>query len=40
VLGTVPHANRSDLDNALAAAERGFHNWCRRSTTRGCRPAC
>jgi len=26
-IGTVPHANESDLDEALAAAERGFAVW-------------
>ncbi|KAA2211482.1 NAD-dependent succinate-semialdehyde dehydrogenase [Teichococcus oryzae] len=26
-IGTVPHANEADLDEALAAAERGFHTW-------------
>jgi succinate-semialdehyde dehydrogenase/glutarate-semialdehyde dehydrogenase len=31
VLGTVPHATRSDLDNALAAAEHGFRIWSRIS---------
>lgn len=31
VLGTVPHATRSDLDNALAAAEHGFRVWSRTS---------
>ncbi len=31
VLGTVPHANRTDLDNALAAAEQGFRIWSRTS---------
>lgn len=25
--GTVAHADRADLDRALAAAERGFHTW-------------
>jgi succinate-semialdehyde dehydrogenase / glutarate-semialdehyde dehydrogenase len=29
VLGTVPHATRSDLDDALAAAEQGFKIWSR-----------
>lgn len=29
VLGTVPHATRSDLDDALAAAEQGFRLWSR-----------
>jgi succinate-semialdehyde dehydrogenase / glutarate-semialdehyde dehydrogenase len=29
VLGTVPHATRSDLDNALAAAQDGFKLWSR-----------
>jgi succinate-semialdehyde dehydrogenase / glutarate-semialdehyde dehydrogenase len=27
VVGTVPHATRADLDDALAAAERGFQIW-------------
>jgi succinate-semialdehyde dehydrogenase/glutarate-semialdehyde dehydrogenase len=27
VLGTVPHATTADLDDALAAAERGFNIW-------------
>ncbi|MSQ55698.1 MAG: NAD-dependent succinate-semialdehyde dehydrogenase [Betaproteobacteria bacterium] len=27
VLGTVPHATRADLDDALAAAEKGFKTW-------------
>jgi succinate-semialdehyde dehydrogenase/glutarate-semialdehyde dehydrogenase len=31
ILGTVPHANRSDLDDALSAAERGFQIWSRTS---------
>jgi succinate-semialdehyde dehydrogenase/glutarate-semialdehyde dehydrogenase len=31
VLGTVPHATRADLDDALAAAERGFKVWSRTS---------
>ena len=26
-IGTVAHASRGDLDDALAATERGFHNW-------------
>src|ERR1700761_1379044 len=29
VLGTVPHASRADLDDALAAAEAGFKIWSR-----------
>ena len=29
VLGTVPHATRADLDDALAAAEQGFRVWSR-----------
>ncbi|MGD9805055.1 MAG: NAD-dependent succinate-semialdehyde dehydrogenase [Hyphomicrobiaceae bacterium] len=29
VLGTVPHATKADLDDALAAAERGFKIWSR-----------
>jgi succinate-semialdehyde dehydrogenase/glutarate-semialdehyde dehydrogenase len=31
VLGTVPHATRSDLDAALEAAEKGFKVWSRTS---------
>ena len=31
VLGTVPHATRADLDDALAAAEKGFKVWSRTS---------
>jgi len=31
VLGTVPHATQADLDNALAAAEKGFKIWSRTS---------
>jgi succinate-semialdehyde dehydrogenase/glutarate-semialdehyde dehydrogenase len=31
VLGTVPHARRTDLDDALAAAEDGFRLWSRTS---------
>lgn len=31
VLGTVPHATRTDLDDALAAAEHGFQVWSRTS---------
>lgn len=31
VNGTVAHAERADLDRALAAAERGFHVWRRTS---------
>lgn len=27
VIGTVPHATRADLDDALDAAQRGFHVW-------------
>lgn len=27
VIGTVPHATRADLDDALAAAQRGFQVW-------------
>ena len=26
-IGTVAHADRADLDRALAAAEKGFHVW-------------
>ena len=29
VIGTVPHATKADLDDALAAAERGFAVWRR-----------
>ncbi len=31
VLGTVPTATRADLDDALAAAERGFKLWRKTS---------
>src|ERR1700749_4023307 len=31
VLGTVPHATRADLDDALAAAEKGLKGWSRTS---------
>jgi succinate-semialdehyde dehydrogenase / glutarate-semialdehyde dehydrogenase len=31
VLGNLPHAGRSDLDDALAAAEQGFRIWSRTS---------
>jgi succinate-semialdehyde dehydrogenase/glutarate-semialdehyde dehydrogenase len=31
VLGTVPHATKADLDDALAAAEKGFKIWSRMS---------
>jgi succinate-semialdehyde dehydrogenase / glutarate-semialdehyde dehydrogenase len=31
VLGIVPHASRSDLDDALDAADRGFKLWSRTS---------
>jgi succinate-semialdehyde dehydrogenase/glutarate-semialdehyde dehydrogenase len=31
VLGTVPHATRADLDDALEAAEKGFKIWSRTS---------
>jgi succinate-semialdehyde dehydrogenase / glutarate-semialdehyde dehydrogenase len=34
VLGTVPHATREDLDNAVAAAERGFKVWSRTSPSK------
>ena len=30
-IGTVAHASRADLDDALDAAERGFHDWRERS---------
>jgi succinate-semialdehyde dehydrogenase/glutarate-semialdehyde dehydrogenase len=31
VLGTLPHATKADLDDALAAAEKGFKVWSRTS---------
>ncbi|KLI65275.1 NAD-dependent succinate-semialdehyde dehydrogenase [Aurantiacibacter marinus] len=31
VLGTLPHATPADLDRALEAAQRGFHEWRRTS---------
>jgi succinate-semialdehyde dehydrogenase/glutarate-semialdehyde dehydrogenase len=31
VLGTVPHATKADLDDALAAAEKGFKIWSNTS---------
>lgn len=31
VIGTVPHATRADLDDALLAAEQGFRVWSRTS---------
>ena len=31
VLGTLPHATRANLDDALAAAEQGFKSWSRTS---------
>jgi succinate-semialdehyde dehydrogenase/glutarate-semialdehyde dehydrogenase len=34
VLGTVPHASRTDLDDALAAAEDGFRLWSRTAPTK------
>jgi succinate-semialdehyde dehydrogenase/glutarate-semialdehyde dehydrogenase len=34
VLGTVPHATRADLDDALAAAEQGFRLWSRTAPSR------
>jgi len=34
VLGTVPHATRADLDDALAAAEQGLKVWSRTSPAR------
>jgi succinate-semialdehyde dehydrogenase/glutarate-semialdehyde dehydrogenase len=34
VLGTVPHASRGDLDDALAAAEDGFRLWSRTPPAR------
>jgi succinate-semialdehyde dehydrogenase/glutarate-semialdehyde dehydrogenase len=27
IIGTVPHATTADLDDALAAAERGYRIW-------------
>lgn len=33
-LGTVPHARRADLGDALAAAEQGFRIWSRTSPAR------
>ena len=38
VLGTVPHATMADLDDALAAAERGFRIW--RATAPAKRACC
>jgi succinate-semialdehyde dehydrogenase/glutarate-semialdehyde dehydrogenase len=40
VLGTVPHATRSDLDNALAAAEQGFRVWSRTSPAKRAEMIC
>jgi succinate-semialdehyde dehydrogenase / glutarate-semialdehyde dehydrogenase len=34
ILGTVPHAARADLDDALTAAEEGFRVWRRTSPAR------
>jgi succinate-semialdehyde dehydrogenase/glutarate-semialdehyde dehydrogenase len=34
VLGTVPHATRADLDDALAAAEQGFRVWSRTAPSK------
>jgi succinate-semialdehyde dehydrogenase/glutarate-semialdehyde dehydrogenase len=34
VLGTVPHASRTDLDDSLAAAEQGFKVWSRTAPSR------
>jgi succinate-semialdehyde dehydrogenase / glutarate-semialdehyde dehydrogenase len=34
VLGTVPHATRADLDDALAAAEQGFRLWSRTAPSK------
>lgn len=31
-IGTVAHADKSDLDRALEAAERGFRTWCKLSS--------
>lgn len=31
VIGTVPHATKADLDDAIAAAEKGFKVWSRTS---------
>ncbi len=36
VLGTVPHATKADLDDALDAATRGFAVW-RRTSPNGTR---
>jgi succinate-semialdehyde dehydrogenase/glutarate-semialdehyde dehydrogenase len=33
VLGTLPHASRSDLDEALAAAQKGFDLWRKTHAT-------
>ncbi|HVZ08861.1 NAD-dependent succinate-semialdehyde dehydrogenase [Rhodopila sp.] len=33
-LGTVPHASRADLDDALAAAQDGFRAWSRTAPAR------
>ena len=40
VLGVVPHANRTDLDNALAAAEHGFRVWSRTSPAKRAEMIC
>ena len=34
ILGTVPHATRADLDDALAAAEQGFRVWSRTAPSK------
>src|ERR1700754_650292 len=34
VLGTLPQATRADLDDALQAAEKGFHAWRQMSPAR------
>ena len=31
IIGTVPHATRTDLDAALSAAEEGFRIWLQTS---------
>jgi succinate-semialdehyde dehydrogenase/glutarate-semialdehyde dehydrogenase len=36
VLGTVPHATRQDLADAVSAAEQGFKAWSRMSPARRC----
>ena len=36
VVGTVAHASKADLDEALAAAEKGFYRMKIRSSIAGC----